>query len=88
MYFRTYKKVKKAFRKAGYKCKGEHEARGYTGTPFSTGRENLGDYGQDCAPIIKGHESSCDHNFYPFHSALCRCVLKFPALHGHEKQEL
>ena len=52
---------------AGYKCKGFVGARGYPGTPFSTGRND------DCAPLISGSKSVCDGNQNPGHRALCYC---------------
>ena len=52
---------------AGYTCKGFHGARGYPGTPFSTGRKD------DCGPLIPGSKAVCDGNRDPGHRALCYC---------------
>ena len=52
---------------AGYKCKGFHGARGYPGTPFSTGRKD------DCAPLIPGSKAVCDRNIDRKHRPLCYC---------------
>ena len=60
-------KVGAAFKAAGYNCKGYHGARGYAGTPFSTGR------GDDCAPMTPGSKSVCNGNS-PNHAALCYCA--------------
>ena len=58
-----------AFLEAGYTCRGNHQARDYAGTPFSTSRSD------DCAPMISGATpSSCTENTNAHHSALCRCV--------------
>ena len=58
-----------AFLEAGYTCRGNHGARDYAGTPFSTSRSD------DCAPMVSGATpSSCTENSKNHHSALCRCV--------------
>jgi len=67
----TNELVRDAFAAAGYTCKGFHGARGYAGSPFSTGRN------EDCAPIIPGKTSSCTDNAASNHAALCYCQPDF-----------
>ena len=63
----SYQLVAEKMAEAGYECKGLHGARGYPGTPFSTGRN------EDCAPLIPGSKAVCDGNQNPGHRALCYC---------------
>jgi len=70
----TYAKAVEAFRQAGYTCKGQHPARAYPGSPFSTGRSD------DCAYFGRSglnnelDHSTCSANVDDGHRPLCACV--------------